>query len=108
MSQQDKSKEAVAHFAIEGDLTIYRAAEIKDLVFPKIDSASAIEIDLSKVAEIDSAGLQLLIAAKLEAMIRDKQLHFVGHSKPVQEVLDLCDLGGFFGDQIVIFPHTVH
>ena len=63
---------------------------------------------VSQVTEIDSAGLQLLVAAKLEALIRDKQLHFVGHSKPVLEVLDLCDLGGFFGDQVVIDSQVAH
>jgi anti-anti-sigma factor len=108
MAQQDKSKTSTAHFAIEGEMTIYRAAELKESLLPHIDHASVIEIDLSQVSEIDSAGLQLLIAAKLEAMIRDKQLHFVGHSKPVLELLDLSDLGGFFGDQVVIFPHSTH
>jgi anti-sigma B factor antagonist len=108
MTKQAKSKDGTAHFAIEGDLTIYRATELKELIFPQIDLADVIEVDLSHVTEIDSAGLQLLIAAKLEAMIRDKQLHYVGHSKPVLEVFDLCDLSGFFGDQIVIFPHTAH
>lgn len=106
MATKDKSK--VAQFALEGEMTIYRAAELKEVLQPHIDHASVIEIDLSKVSEIDAAGLQLLIAAKLEALIRDKQLHFVGHSKPVLELLDLCDLGGFFGDQVVIFPHGTH
>ncbi|MDD2701038.1 MAG: STAS domain-containing protein [Sideroxydans sp.] len=108
MAQQEKLKHATAHFALDGEMTIYRAAELKEILQPHIDHASVIEIDLSKVSEIDSAGLQVLISAKLEAMIRDKQLHFVGHSKPVLEMLDLCDLGGFFGDQVVIFPHGTH
>ncbi len=108
MSPHKKSKDGKAHLAFEGELTIYRAAELKGVILPQITEADAIEIDLSQVTEIDSAGLQLLVAAKLEAMIRDKQLHFVGHSKPVLEVIDLCDLGGFFGDQVVIDPHPSH
>jgi len=108
MSQQEKSRTGSAHFAIEGELTIYRATELRDTILPRINNAGVIEIDLSQVTEIDSAGLQLLVAAKLEALIRDKQLHFVGHSKPVLEVLDLCDLGGFFGDQVVIDSQVAH
>ena len=108
MSHKDKSKNGTMNFAIEGEMTIYRAAELKDIILPQINQANVIEIDLSRVTEIDSAGMQLLVSAKMEAMIRDKQLHFVGHSKPVQEIIDLCDLGGFFGDQIVIFPNTSH
>lgn len=101
------NQDGIARIALEGELTIYRAAELRQAILPGIDRASVIEIDLSQVSEIDSAGLQLLVAAKLEAMIRDKQLSMVGHSKPVLEVIDLCDLGGFFGDQIVL-PPTSH
>jgi anti-sigma B factor antagonist len=106
MPKLDKSKDGKADFAIEGELTIYRAGELKQAIFSQINASDVIEVDLSQVTEIDSAGLQILLSAKLEAMIRDKQLHFTGHSKPVLEVFDLCDLGGFFGDQVVIFPHT--
>jgi anti-anti-sigma factor len=90
------------HYAIDGEMTIFRAAELKAALLPEIERAQEIEIDLSHVSEIDSAGLQLMIAAKLEAILRGKQLRFTGHSKPVTDMLDLCDLGSFFGDQIVI------
>jgi anti-anti-sigma factor len=105
MTLIQKSEDSTAHFAIEGDMTIYRAAELKEIILMRINQAKEIEIDLSQVTEIDSAGLQLLIAAKIEATINNKKLHFIGHSKPVQEVFDLCDLGEYFGDQVVIFPH---
>lgn len=101
---QQNATSAIARFAIEGEMTIYRAAELKDLILPQIGLADEIEIDLSNVDEIDSSGLQLLIATKREAVLHDKQLRFVGHSKPVLELLDLCDLGAFFGDQLVISP----
>jgi anti-anti-sigma factor len=102
----DTNQDGIARIALEGELTIYRAAELKETLLPQINGADVIELDLSQVSEIDSAGLQLLVAAKLEAMIRDKRLSMVGHSKPVLEVIDLCDLGGFFGDQIVLPPTT--
>jgi anti-anti-sigma factor len=108
MSQQDTSKVSTAHFAIEGEMTIYRAAELREVMLHQIKRADVVELDLSQITEIDSSGLQLLVAAKLEATRHNRQLHFVGHSKPVLEVIDLCDLSGFFGDQIVIDPHTSH
>lgn len=108
MSPQDASKISAVQFAIEGEMTIYRAAELKVLLSHQLSRAEVIELDLSRVTEMDSSGLQLLVAAKLEAANHDKQLHIVGHSKPVLEVIDLCDLSGFFGDQIVIYPHTSH
>lgn len=91
-----------AQFSIEGEMTIFRAAELKALLLPQIEQSQELEIDLSRVSEIDSAGLQLMIAAKLEAILRGKELRFTGHSQPVTDMLDLCDLGSFFGDQIVI------
>lgn len=108
MSSQNTSQSAVAHFAIEGEMTIYRASELKSTILPHLSQADEIEIDLSKVQEIDSAGLQLLIATKLEAVAHDKKLRFVGHSKPVLEALDLCDLVAFFGDQVILSANTEH
>lgn len=90
------------NFAIEGELTIYRVSGIHENISKVLASGNAIEIDLSHVTEIDGAGLQLLLAAKLESFARDAQLTLVGHSNAVREMLDLCDLGGFFGDPVVI------
>lgn len=89
-------------YAIEGEMTIYRAIELKQELMDKIAQHSEIEVDLSRVAEIDSAGLQLMVLAKLEAAARSKVLRFDGHSPAVMEILDLSDLAGFFGDPVVI------
>ena len=40
--------------------------------------------------------------AKREAATRGKTLRFAHHSAPVLDLLDLCDLSGFFGDPVVI------
>ncbi len=106
MSRKEKSDEKAVQFAVEGEMTIFRAAELKAAMLPEIERGQEIEIDLSRVTEIDSAGVQLMVAAKLEAILRGKELHFTGHSKPVMDMLDLCDLGGFFGDQIIIPSHA--
>jgi hypothetical protein len=34
--------------------------------------------------------------------VRHTSVSFVGHSPAVREVLDVCDLGGFFGDPVVM------
>ncbi|HCI13792.1 MAG TPA: anti-sigma factor antagonist [Gallionellaceae bacterium] len=106
MSRKNNTAEKNVQISVEGEMTIYRAAELKASMLPEIERAQKIEIDLSHVTEIDSAGLQLMVAAKLEAIQRGKALHFTGHSKPVMDMLDLFDLGAFFGDQIVISSHV--
>ncbi len=96
------SKKHMFHFDIEGEMTIFRAGELKEAILPVIANNDEIEIDLSKVTEIDGAGLQLMIAVKLEAWQHHKELHFIGHSAPVTAAIDICGLSNFFGDPIVI------
>jgi anti-anti-sigma factor len=93
--------------AIEGELTIYVAAEMKPRLAALLDEIAQSsqrlgEIDLSQVSEIDSAGLQLLLLAKREAATRGAALALCGHSQAVIDCLDMCDLGATFGDPIVI------
>lgn len=90
--------------AISGEFTIFTAAELKPrLLHAVIDAESEeVDIDLSEVSEIDSAGLQLMVMTKREALARGKNVRFVRHSDPVLDLVDLCDLSGFFGDPVLI------
>jgi len=100
-------KNAVYKLPIEGELTIYTAAELKSKIVAAFAAAQPIEIDLSQVDEIDSAGLQLLILAKREAAAADKPLTLVKHSQAVVECLDMCNLTTEFGDQVIL-PATAN
>jgi anti-anti-sigma factor len=74
---------------IDGELTIFRAAELKPLLLSDpLPSA----IDLSGVTELDTAGVQLLMLAKNTAQAQQRELRLVGHSQAVQEVLALLNL----------------
>ncbi len=92
----------VVYFPIEGEMTIYAVSNLREQIIPAVAEHEEIEIDLSRVTEIDAAGVQLMVAAKLEAILRSKTLRYVGHSKAVLDIIDLCDLGSFFGDQVVL------
>jgi anti-sigma B factor antagonist len=89
-------------FAIEGEMTIYTALELKDKLLAPLDQCARLEIDLAGVSEIDSAGVQLLVMAKTEAGARGIDLSLVGHSPAVLEVFELCNLENFFGDPVMI------
>lgn len=90
----------------EGEMTIYTAAEYKTRLVAALEQCQELEIDLSQVNEIDTAGLQLLILAKRECTARNCSLHLVGHSPAVMDVLDLCNMTAFFGDPVVIPSKT--
>jgi anti-sigma B factor antagonist len=95
-----------ASIAVEGEMTIYTAEELKSRLAETITECSDIELDLSGVTEIDSAGQQLLVMAKLESMIENKSLRLIRHSPAVVEIIDLCGLAGFFGDAMLIHPQA--
>ena len=102
MANNKKNPDPHCHCTIDGEMTIYRAAELKNLLMEKIALHQEIEVDLSGVSEIDTAGLQLLVFAKRVAASQRKQLRFDRHSRAVMDMLDLADLAGFFGDPVVI------
>ena len=87
---------------IEGELTIFTAAKQKIQLLEFLASDQELELNLSKVTELDTAGLQLLILAKREAAQAHKTLKFVMHSKVVLDILELANLTTTFGDQVVL------
>ncbi len=87
---------------LDGELTIFPAAATHQCLLAAITDGKEIEVDLSQVGEIDTAGLQLMVAAKHEALAHGKVLRFTGHSPTVRDLLDLANLAGFFGDPVII------
>ncbi len=92
---------SVRKLAIEGDFTIFVAEAIKARLLEALNEGGEIEVDLSGVSEMDSAGLQLMVAAKREAAAQEKALRFAGHSQAVLNTMDLCDISGHFADPVV-------
>lgn len=71
------------------DLTIYTAAELKPLLLAEARSGDPPVLDLSNVAEIDSAGVQLLYLADREAGAAGRTLRLAGCTPAVREILEL-------------------
>lgn len=61
-----------------------------------------LRLDLGQVDELDTAGLQLLIALKLKARMRGTRLEYTNHSLPVLRVLSLTGAAGILGDKLRI------
>jgi len=102
MANSNNKKQPGDPIAIEGELTIYTALELKDKLLAGLAAGDEMELDLSGVGEIDAAGLQLLIMIKQQAAALGKVLRFTGHSPVVVALLDLSGLAGFFGDPLLI------
>ena len=82
-----------AHVSLDGELTIYSAAELSAELLPRLGATPQMQIDLSQITEMDGAGLQLLIMVTREASKAGTALTLTGHSKAVLETLQLSGLG---------------
>ena len=88
-------------FRIDGELTIYRAAELCDALktaLAGLPDGHDLEVDLSEVTEMDSAGVQLLMAAKKTARASRRELRVRGRSPAVEEVFETLRLAAHFSD----------
>lgn len=88
---------------IQGELTIFRAMELKPTLLP---TPPLDEIDLSGVTDIDTAGVQLLMLAKKIAVAEKRELRLVAHSPAVIEVFELLNVAAYFGDPLVMDSKT--
>lgn len=88
---------------IDGELTIFRAMELKPafLAQPPVT-----EIDLSGVTDLDTAGVQLLMLAKKTALAQGRDVRLVGHSAAVIDVFELLNVAAYFGDHLVMDSRT--
>lgn len=92
----------VGRLTLETDLTIYNAIDARHRLLDAVRTTKSLELDLSKVGEMDTAGFQLLVMAKREAQRLDRNLSIVAHSPAVREIIEFYNMAAFFGDPVVI------
>ncbi len=97
-----ETEEGRRRLRIGGELNVYSAPELKRQLLDHLDAAPELEINLSQVGEMDTAGFQVLCLAKREAMKNGKTLRLTSHSPAVLEVMDLYNMAAYFGDPVVI------
>ena len=88
--------------SLNENLTIYHALEQKNQLLDALSTTEVLELDLHQVSDIDTAGLQLLIMLKKEALRTGKHVAIVAHSQAVHAVIDFCNLAAELGDPLVI------
>jgi anti-anti-sigma factor len=102
MSTQEMPNKESPVLHIDGEMAIYRVADLKQRVLAALDATQVLEVNLSAVTELDTAGVQLLILAKKVALAGGKELRMVAHSQPVLEVFEMLNLVSYFGDPLVM------
>jgi anti-anti-sigma factor len=86
---------------MRGALDIYAATAVRERLVSLLQQHPVLELQLSEVDEIDTAGLQVLLAAKQMASNLGHVLKLTSHSAAVLDTLQLCNLLPYFGDPVV-------
>lgn len=87
-----------------GDCNVYSATKLKQSLIELLDKNDHVLVDLEKVTEFDTAGLQVFISAKKTTKANNKKIKFISHPSSVIAVFDLYGLVSFFGDKIILTP----
>ncbi|MCR9142918.1 MAG: STAS domain-containing protein [bacterium] len=87
---------------IRGELVFRNIAEAHAELKESLAELPPAALDLSGVEDLDTSGVQLLIALKQEFARSGRVLRLVEHSPIVLEFFALYGLVGFFGDRIVL------
>ncbi|MGE5340164.1 MAG: lipid asymmetry maintenance protein MlaB [Candidatus Omnitrophota bacterium] len=87
---------------VEGNLIFDNAKQLKDGLLAKLEkfkkdrSDKEVGIDLSRIEEIDSSGIQLLIAFFKSLQKHKIQYKIIGMNDETVDVLELAGLNKFF------------
>ena len=92
----------VARLEFEGEMTIFQVAELKEALQKALEGNEALEINLSRVTELDTAGVQMMLVAQAEAAALGLSLQWVGHSPSVLKTLRRLSLESELGETVAI------
>lgn len=85
---------------VQDEMTIYTAVQHWEQLLPLLVQAGMLELDLSAVPEMDSAGIQLLLALQQESQRLNKRFRLCRPSAEVMELLQLLRL-----ERQLLAPH---
>jgi len=91
--------EGLCRTQVEGELTIYTVANYRQAFLEQSRGCDGVTIDLAGVTEIDTAGVQLLVALRQHLIGTESGLQLCNPSESVQEALELTRLVDQFADR---------
>jgi anti-anti-sigma factor len=86
--EKKKTKDKVS-IAIEGNLNIYSVKDVKEQFSGYLENNKNLELDLSSVDTVDTAGFQLLAIVKKEVNSKDKIFKIINPSNEIVRIFDL-------------------
>ncbi len=102
MTIEVTNKDGHCDLAIQDEMTIYTAMQLKNELLEHLAACHEMDVSLEHVTEMDSAGLQILLMMHKDAKEHNKTIHFSKHSAAVIDVIETLNLAAHFGDPIVM------
>ena len=87
--QEKKLDSNLVSLLLDGEISIYNATEVRQYLAENIKIYDGIEMDLSNVNRMDTAGFQLILAVRQEANKNGKKLKLLNPDNEVERVFDL-------------------
>lgn len=87
MVSENQDKDGNLVMKIEGSLSAYKAADLKDCLLTGFTNHQGVILDINGVTECDTLGIQLLLSARKTAEMLNKTFNVTGNSPSVQDML---------------------
>lgn len=88
---QVKKKKSVITIKPTGELTINSAQKFKTCLIENLSDFTELEIDLSEIKKIDTAGFQILVLARKEVEREDKIFRILNPAAGVERIFNLYE-----------------
>lgn len=92
MGLEIKQDQSTAVIDVQDEMTIYTAALHWEQIQPLMAQGKSLEFNLASVSEIDSAGVQLLLAVQRESARTHNRFKISQMAEPVKTLLQLLHL----------------
>lgn len=92
MQVSKETREGADVLKVAGSMTIYEAGDLRDAFLEEFAEKGKLVLDLEAVTECDTAGLQLLCAARVTAETETRTFRIEAVSDAVQDALGAAGL----------------
>lgn len=100
MDMVSEKKDENLYIKLGGSLTVQHATTLHRNLLNLVSKKENLYINLENVTEIDTAGIQLLLALKREFQNTDRILVYHSHSPALLSIMDLYGLVNVFADPV--------
>ncbi len=92
MSIAIETDEKKTSLCIDGELTIYSAQEYRKSIIAGFSAHKTLDVDMTDVDEIDTSGLQLLLAMNKELVTNGSEMTLVSVSDVTKDAIQVSRL----------------